>query len=98
MELEGRAIHAPSLTSVRNPSPIELGVNYPNTSSVFTENGSIPSNVNELGISTPNHTPTNLPSTPIDSSRISFYSGQDSSNTSLISEDGSRIRVAERER
>jgi len=82
-----------STTPTDNPSTPraiwagELGVNYPNTSSVLTQNNSVPSNINELGVNTPN-APTPQPANPLDS-LISFYSGADSSNTSLVSERGS---------
>lgn len=94
-ELDGRPICHP--TTPHTSSPVELGVNYPNTSSVFTERDSVPSNINELGVATPSPSPTNTPQlVNTNESQISFYSGADSSNTSLISETGSTRSVIDR--
>lgn len=67
----------------------KLGVNNPATSSVYAEIASVPSNIHELpGLTT--NSPVSLPiNHENNTSQISFYSGRDSSNTSLISETGS---------
>ncbi len=103
VELEGVAVEStfpnpgttesPNSSSTDNPSTSrnlwggELGVNYPNTSSILTQNNSVPSNINELGVNTPNaHSPQ--PANSQDS-LVSLYSGADTFNTSLVSERGS---------